>query len=956
MTKRPLRAKLYATTQISRQTMTINKELLDFARTRAAWQQDCLRRICTQSELTTNDAQEVFSNLKATEGLGQPAHLEHLNASHLASRTSSTHPETILTSVSEVRNANRLAPGQVLLFAEAGITLVYGYNGSGKTGYARILKQVCRSRQEKQDPILGNVYAARSGGPASAKIAYKSAGTTHNASWRDGSAAPYELSRISVFDATTVPLYADQQNKIEFLPLGLDVLPRLGKACEELSMLVAAEIRAIQGKVATPLPSVTSPTFVQLSQGLVEGAPKPLVPTEGENKRKLVWSAQDDADLLALEEEMRKLSEPAKLSAQYQRLIRAMESVKSKIGVPLGALMPEEITAACKKFALAKSTRQAATIAAAGQFSGDPLGNAPTTEAWRRLFETAESFNAVAYPGEEFPATGKDRVCLLCQQPLSETASDRLKRFKRFLQDTSQADAVRAEEELEATLKKVNAIIVPGASDLDQQLEELADVKPTTAPLRDELKEHCAAMTALKTELARCLKGEIAVDQLPPTTQSPIADIDTAILGLTTDLRAFEDQTKDNSALRDLKAKHSEMLDRKSCADNLTIFLRRREDLSSLERWKNCKNQCETAAISRKNTSLRETYLTEDFRNRITAEVKNLGLDYLPLKVEGRTDHGIGYIGVALSKTGREPTSRILSEGEFRGLALACFFAEIGSIEGHDGIVVDDPVSSLDHLHVSQVASRLVQEVKSRPQVIVFTHDLAFYYELVVSAAKEQVPVLKNWVHTDAKDEFGKVSTNDDPWQAKQVRDRLKFLEASLKTLPEPTSCTPKEYLEKTEALYSKLRETWERLVEECLLNGVVGRFQPGVATLSLRGVEVTGEDHAKIFFAMKKASEHSGHDRPVGRQPTVRTKDDLQRDLTELSGYERSSRNAGYPSKQAVARWRIRHPRQLPLPSVVPRPAQYRPPHRLDLASTCQPPCLKPSPQPAENTRQILF
>ena len=112
---------------------------------------------------------------------------------------------------------------------------------------------------------------------------------------------------------------------------------------------------------------------------------------------------------------------------------------------------------------------------------------------------------------------------------------------------------------------------------------------------------------------------------------------------------------------------------------------------------------------------MRETYLTEDFRKRVMTEVESAGLDYLPLKVEGRTDRGVGYIGVALSKAGREPTSRILSEGEFRGLALACFFAEIGSIEGHDGIIVDDPVSSLDHVHVTQVARRLVREAQASP-------------------------------------------------------------------------------------------------------------------------------------------------------------------------------------------------------------------------------------------------
>src|SRR3984957_13536999 len=166
--------------------MPIDQELLKFANAREPWQRDSLRRICTQTDLTPADIQEIFSNLKAMEGLDKVSTQTHLSAVHLANRTSTAHSATILTSISDVKNANRLAPNQTLLFAETGITLIYGYNGSGKTGYGRILKQVCRSRHEKQDPILGDVYSQSSVAPATAKIGYKTGGTAKSAAWKDG--------------------------------------------------------------------------------------------------------------------------------------------------------------------------------------------------------------------------------------------------------------------------------------------------------------------------------------------------------------------------------------------------------------------------------------------------------------------------------------------------------------------------------------------------------------------------------------------------------------------------------------------------------------------------------------------------------------------------------------------------------------------------------------------------
>jgi hypothetical protein len=55
-----------------------------------------------------------------------------------------------------------------------------------------------------------------------------------------------------------------------------------------------------------------------------------------------------------------------------------------------------------------------------------------------------------------------------------------------------------------------------------------------------------------------------------------------------------------------------------------------------------------------------------------------------------------------------------------------------------------------------------------------------------------------------------------------------------------------------------------------------------------LGGVNVTNEDYRRIFFAMKKASEFSGHDRPVGRAPVTRTKAEMDTDLMEIWNYER--------------------------------------------------------------------
>ena len=259
----------------------------------------------------------------------------------------------------------------------------------------------------------------------------------------------------------------------------------------------------------------------------------------------------------------------------------------------------------------------------------------------------------------------------------------------------------------------------------------------------------------------------------------------------------------------------------------------------------------------------------------------------MPVKIDSKTERGSSYIGVSLDKIISARSSNILSEGEFRALAFACFFAEISEIPNHDGIIVDDPVSSLDHRHIRQVALRLVEEANGRPQVIVFTHDLSFYYELWMAAAEAQVPVQRNFVYRTKVQGFGVVATDDGPWQVKKTKERINILQKSLGEIPAGSSVSAEKYGKYINDFYARLRETWERLIEEHLFNGVVGRFQPGVMTQSLKGVNVTDEDYQKVFFAMKKASEYSGHDWAQGREGVLPSKQTMTDDLDALRAYQ---------------------------------------------------------------------
>ena len=106
-----------------------------------------------------------------------------------------------------------------------------------------------------------------------------------------------------------------------------------------------------------------------------------------------------------LEEEIRKVSEPAKLAAQYLRLKRSLETTTTKVENVLSKFTLESIKKMGDVFAEAeglRARRRRWPLSAASMRI--TLGDSLATDAWRKLYESAEAFNAIAYPGEEFPS------------------------------------------------------------------------------------------------------------------------------------------------------------------------------------------------------------------------------------------------------------------------------------------------------------------------------------------------------------------------------------------------------------------------------------------------------------------------------------------------------------------------------------------------------------------------
>ncbi|MBJ6988958.1 hypothetical protein [Devosia sp. MC521] len=120
------------------QQKSVYETILEWAKTRPLWQQDALRRIVVGGKLNDADIGELLLIcLGRPRSDGSYVQPTPLAMEHLPSAQGNDSSITI-ASISAVTGANRLASGQTLPFVEDGLTIVYGDNGVGKSGYTRI--------------------------------------------------------------------------------------------------------------------------------------------------------------------------------------------------------------------------------------------------------------------------------------------------------------------------------------------------------------------------------------------------------------------------------------------------------------------------------------------------------------------------------------------------------------------------------------------------------------------------------------------------------------------------------------------------------------------------------------------------------------------------------------------------------------------------------------------------
>lgn len=780
-----------------------------------------------------------------------------------------------LSSISGVVGVNALAPRKPLEFGKNNLTVVYGLNGSGKSGYVRLLKHVCGARN--LGVLHRNVYKPDSTEQA-ARITFEQDGTEKSHVW-SGQGICKELNSVDIFDTSFGRIFVSSEDEVRYEPPVLSFFSALIEVCEKVAGRLDAEVNRRQSKKPN-MPADKKLTAEGVWYSSISAKTK-LQDIE----QHCTFESKDEAEMHTLQQRLAEQA-PAEKAKQLQRQKQRVDALVLDARKYLEQLSDEN----CKRIIAAKKEstlkKLAADTAAEKVFSDSPLEGVGS-EIWRELWDAARSYSvSLAYEELEYPNVSDSSRCVLCHQSLSKEAKDRLVSFESFVKGEMQKAASDATKEYEAAAQTVG--ILPTLESLETRIDATGIQKENDG-IVCQVTEFFAQLQTRKDQLLEADPEETVPASLPSLGWIEDASAHSKRLGEAA-AKYEEDAKSDNrdkikKKLNSLKAKvwlseHRAAIDEE---------VNRLKLVSHIQKAKKATN---TKALSEKKGELAEALITDAFVWRFNAELKNLGASQVKVElVKSRVTKGRVLHKFKLKGAAQGTIADILSEGENRIVSIAAFLADVTGRSYPAPFVFDDPISSLDQDYEEAVVQRLCS-LSSDRQVIIFTHRLPLL-GLVQDYAKKLN--IDHDIICIREESWGTGEPGDTPLFAKKpVKALNSLINDRLPKAKKLHAEHGKEFYEPyAKFLCSEFRMLLERMIESELIADVVQRYRRAINTMGKIGnlAKISEEDCTYFDELMTKYSKYE-HSQPLEAPVPLPEPDELESDFNGLKQWQSEFKN----------------------------------------------------------------
>lgn len=794
--------------------------LLQWSETLPFWEQAALDQIISGRPFLDEDydalIQYLLEDKQLREKTSTRPELSYLKATN---EKSGDAKETIkLLSISNLTNINALASNQKLTFHDQ-LTVIYGDNGSGKSGYARVIG--CAGFTRGDNEVFRNVMSEvpDDNQPQTALIEISVQGKSKLIDYQIGETCP-DLGSVYVFDSKSVDTHLTKYNKISFSPSGLSYLTRLSKIYDDCLQKLTTEI--------APYPEPHNfgelfPGNSEVKQLITElnakTDTKPLkkLSEVSESEKKRIGEIELSIAELRANEVTVKIADLTQTIEDLTVLCRDLKTIEN-------GLADDKVSRIIEDVNRAKSLQHSAQQHSLTEFESPDFSQIGSS-AWMEFIKSARKLASLE-AAEKAGHTINDR-CFLCHQQLAPEAKELMQKLWRFLEDASQEKLETAKRSLH---QHRHNLLSNNFSCLNEQ----------NVSRRYMEKNHPGILHIIEgfistSEKNRRLLLEM-LENLEPSVVFPLPS--SGIPQIEEITQAIENQ------ISELEQSNPEETIREMTAELLALQHRviLKENLNEISGYIRQLQWVEKARKSIGNTKHITTKYNELFKELVTERYLKLFQSFLlalkcPLKVDietkaqkGETLRHIILIASSASK-GSQKIEKVLSEGEKRAVALADFLTEIALDEESSGIVLDDPVTSLDWAWKETVAESLAAEAAKR-QVIVFTHDIHFLYQIKKYASEKKIGMASHWIKKKGDNDPGYIYLDNTPVAEKEQRKTDRALECWKKANNADNPIDEASYIHQG---FGLLRAAYEALVVYDIFGKVVVRFEARVSIERLK-------------------------------------------------------------------------------------------------------------------------
>lgn len=834
------------------------------------WLQDAAWRIYSGKEI--DDAQiKLYAEMCVAQAKGETPSYNHLNSNEIFQQKGSR--KVSVLSISDVCGVNALADNVGLDFAENGVTVVYGLNGAGKSGFMRVFKEL--SGCPYREPIQPNVFKRNGAKPPSCKVVVTQDGArvekTYDLSAKQENSV---LAVCDVFDTRISNQYISSTNNVSYQPFVFTVLSELAKIADRIGGHISSLVSTIPNvSVTIPAELETSPSL----QWLRRIDNDTVVPNE-----LLVWDDGKETEYL----EIPKLLNSESVKQQQKIVaanIRSVSPILDDIRAAVHSYDKDRFVLCYQKMMDAKSRFDAAQALFSSEAHKQDQISINSSD-WKTLWSMARKYyEEFIYPENGVHFADNGSLCPICHQEIRGNVYQRVNSVDQYINGSCSNDYQASQKAFAQLYSSVT----------DRRITA-AFAKNTLSDIinKDELNAVVTAYEVIEAAKAQ-QSDEARYKMLVELNLGYIEKILSEQLNaLTNSARQLEEALQDDAKLK-LKERLEQLRSHKWVFDNQATIreavsnIRHREELAAAKPF------LTTNKITMETNKLANALITQAYIDRFTEELSKMARNIKVKLEKAASQKGNSPYKVTMDAcdSKKYKPEDILSEGEQRIVALAAFFADATGREDCTPIIIDDPISSLD-LNYEESATKRIVEIANSRQVIVFTHRISLLVGMSEACAAGNVPIKELHIRSTLS---GKGLPDFEDVYHGNVKGQLGGLKDKL-SRAKKMDADSAEYNDCIGRVCQQFRICVERSVEDVLLLGIVRRFHRNIRTNDMvtKLPAITEQDCKMVDDMMTKYSfvEHSQPSDILPLQYTIEEiENDIQAFMTWITEYNKKTK-----------------------------------------------------------------